>query len=183
MSHNILTLNNNSFDVNSDRTESATNISWAYIETWGAPTYPRNFTNGHNYLIYRGNVYPSTLPSWITLTDNSSYANWVDTITFTEDGVYRIAGNSQLTYASASAGNTFRLSIEDVTGGSNTEISSYSYNKRNTVDRPFNSHLTTIVERSGSDVSIRVRIESVSNISRTSTAPYRRTSFFIERLQ
>ena len=182
MSHNILKLNTNSFDVNSNRTESVSAASWAYIETWGAPSYPRNFTNGHNYLIYRGNIYPSTLPSWLTLTDNGSYANWVDTFTFTEDGIYRMIGNSQLTYSSSTSGNTFRLSIEDVTGTA-VEVSNYSYNKRNTVDRPFNSYMTTIIERSGSDIDIRVRIESVSNISKTSTAPYRRTSFFIERLQ
>lgn len=177
MTHNLLKLNTNSFDVNSNRTESISSPLYAYVYTDGGSP-PFVFTSGSDFLFYRGVVENTFTTSQIELIDHASYTNYIRYIRLKEDGTYRLVFRG-LTQRTASLTSYIRRLEVFVSGSavSNTSIKEY-----NTINYRMSEFAHSIVTRSGSDVDISLRMTHGSN-NTTASGSYNRSSFFVERLQ
>jgi len=178
MSHNLLKLNTNSFDVNSNRTEIISSPLYAYVECQGGAP-PFTFSTGDDFLFYRGNVFNSFTTSQIQLIDHASYANYIRYIRLKEDGTYRLVFRG-LTQRTASAPTVYirRLEVQV----SSVTVSNTSIKKYNEINYRMSEFNHSIVTRSGSDVDINLRMTSGS-FNSTTSAYYDHSSFFVERLQ
>ena len=177
MSHNLLKLNTNSFDVNSNRSESISSPLYAYVYTNGGSP-PFVFSSGDDFLFYRGVVENTFTTSQIQLIDHASHTNYIRYIRLKEDGTYRLVFRG-LTKRTASSTSYIRRLEVFVSGSavSNTSIKQY-----NVVNYRMSEFAHSIVTRSGTDVDISLRMTSGTN-NTTLAASYNRSSFFVERLQ
>lgn len=178
MSHNILKLNTNSFDVNSNRTESISNPLYAYVRTDGGSP-PFVFTSGDDFLFYRGDVQNTFTTSQIQLIDHASHANYIRYIRLKEDGTYRLVFRG-FTRRSANAPTAYVRRLEVFVSGA--AVSNTSIKKYNEINYRMSEFAHSIVTRSGSDVDISLRMTSGTN-NTTFAASYNRSSFFVERLK
>lgn len=180
MSHNILKLNANSFDVNSNRTESITNNLYAYVACDSSSALPKTFTTGDDFLIERATVVNTfNTSTQLDFIDHSSYSGYVQYIRLKEDGVYRFMMRGLLRRPASNDPYTRRCDIYDQTNYvSNTAI--LTYNAIN-----YKSHDTchAIIERSGTDIDVSLRITNSNNISNASNGGYLFSYFLVERLQ
>ena len=181
MSHNLLRLNTNSCDVNSNRTESIANNLYAYVSCDSSSALPKTFATGDDFLIERATVLNTfNTTTQLDFIDHPSYSEYVQYVRLKQDGVYRFMMRGLLRRP-AGFGNSYnrRCEIYDQTNYvSNTAI--LNYNAIN-----YKSHDTchAIIERSGSDIDVSLRIVSANNISNVSAGGYIRSYFFVERLQ
>jgi hypothetical protein len=178
MSHNTLKLNTNSFDVNSNRTESISNPLYAYVSTvLGTP--PKTFVTGDDFLFQRQVVQNTfNTSTQLDLIDHPSYSNYVQYIRIKEDGLYRIIMRGLLRRASSGSSYTRRCEIYDQTN----IISSHSLISRNLIRYNTLECCYGIVERSGTDVDISLRINSLSGVS-LGVGGYNQSFLLVERLQ
>lgn len=159
MSHNILTVNNNSFDVNSNRTESITSQSFSYVHPSGG-FQPTALIVGSNFLFRKDEqVNPST--SWVTQVDHATHTGYVEKFRFTQDGTYRIMARALVPYLSSiNALNEQGYYLYNET--SSQIVSSSFYHKANDVSYCSHNYMTTIVTRSGSNIDIVVRCFAIN---------------------
>ena len=178
MSHNLLKLNTNSFDVNSNRTESIGSPLYAYVECNGGSP-PFTFSTGDDFLFYRGTVANTFTTSQIQLIDHASHANYIRYIRLKEDGTYRLVFRG-LTQRSAAPPNVYirRLEVQV----SSVTVSNTSIKRYNEINYRMSEFNHSIVTRSGSDVDISLKMVSGS-FNATAAAFYDHSSFFVERLQ
>lgn len=177
MSHNILTLNNNTFDVNSNRTESITAASFSYVRPTGG-VQPIAISVGSNYLFKKDvQVNPST--SWITQVDHATQTGYVEKFRFIQDGTYRVTARASISYNGTTGGRQ-GFQIYDLT---NSQYISSSFYQGYADDcYCFCNHMTSIIVRSGSNIEVSVRCFDINNFS--STLGYDQYSIFTaEKLQ
>lgn len=177
MSHNLLKLNTNSFDVNSNRTESISSPLYAYVRTDGGSP-PFVFTSGDDFLFYRGDVQNTFTTSQVQLIDHASHANYIRYIRLKENGTYRLFFRGFTRRTNNATTYVRRLEVF-VSGSAVSNTSIKQYNVINYRMCEFNH---SIVTRSGTDVDISLRMTSGQN-NTTLAASYNRSSFFVERLQ
>ena len=180
MSHNTLRLNTNSFDVNSNQTASIDSLEFCYCMTTNTPsTYPFTPTAGQPYVIYRGQVINNI--TGLNLIDHPSHTNWIQKYQFTADGVYKIAVFGALAHSSANASNhqTYQL-INESTG---TYWSGRIGRDYSSTDRPTSDTITSILEVSGSSVTINIRQVHAGGNWNLTRATWNRAHIYIERLE
>lgn len=93
MSHNILTLNNNSFDVNSNRTETVSTLKYGYVQEPLSVTvsnYPVYPAAGQNGLINKASVGGNFLTSEVEFNDHPTYTNFIESVTLKANGTYLV---------------------------------------------------------------------------------------------
>lgn len=93
MSHNIMKLNNNSFDVNSNRTESISSLTYGFVlddATGTPPAYPRSFVVNDNALIYKSTVNNLFSTSDVEFNDWPTNTNFIESVTLKTNGTYLI---------------------------------------------------------------------------------------------
>lgn len=180
MSHNILKLNTNSFDVNSNVSESInTTVDHAFVTPptsaalWAAPTV------GGDFLIQRGTVVNTFNTSTeFDFIDHASYSNYVRYMRFKADGVYKIIARGLLTQTANNTGSQ-GFYLHD---GTNV-VSSTSFRAYNNICYRRCNTIVGIVERSGTDIDISLRLYTGSNISSSDIISYRNSYLYVERLQ
>ena len=178
MSHNVLKLNTNSFDVNSNRAESIPSLLYAYVEcNGGAP--PFTFSTGDDFLFYRGTVANTFTTSQIQLIDHASHANYVRYIRLKEDGTYKLTFRG-LTQRTSGAPSVYIRRLE--VHVSSVTVSNTSIKKYNEINYRMSEFNHSIVTRSGSDIDISLSVVSGS-FNSTNGNFYDHSSFFVESLQ
>lgn len=182
MSHNTLKLNTNSFDVNSNQTASVDSLEFCYCMTGNTPsTYPFTPTAGQPYVIYRGQVINNI--TGLNLIDHPSHTNWIQKYEFTSDGVYKIAVFAGLAHDTLVSSNhqTYQLINESV-----NPVKYWSGRigrKYNDSTRPTRDSLCSIVEVSGSSVTINIRQVHASGNWNLPRTVWNRSHIYIERLE
>lgn len=180
MSHNILKLNTNSFDVNSNVSETInTTVKHAFVtpptsaSLWATPTA------GSDFLIQRGTVVNTFNTSTeFDFIDHASYSNYVRYMRFKADGTYKIVARGLITLTGNNTGSQGYYLYDGTNVVSNTSFRAYNnicYRSCNTI--------VGIVERSGTDVDISLRLYTGGNISGSDIISYRNSFLYVERLQ
>jgi len=160
MSHNILTLNNSAFDVNSNRTESISSSNYSYVKPSGG-FQPIALSVGANFL-FRKDEQINASTSWITQVDHATQANYVEKFRFTQDGTYRVFARCAIPYINIGAtGNTQGFRLRDLTN--NQFISSAFFHLIFNDSYCYINYMSSIIVRSGSDIDISVRCTAVGN--------------------
>lgn len=185
MSHNILKYNANSFDVNSNRTESATSLIYGLVHDENAtpPTlnYPRNFVAGQNVLIYKSVVDNNFSTSDVEFNDWPTNTNFIESVTLKTNGVYAVhaCARFQLTVAGASLG--FQgFGLHNGTNYISNQFDAKA-NDQNYVSDP---HLYSIVEITGSVAqTISIQIIRIDNAYIDKTIARYWNYLQVERLQ
>lgn len=95
MSHNIMKLNTNSFDVNSNRTESISALKYGFIQDDitspnATVAYPRALAVNDNALIYKGTVNNLFSTSDVEFNDWPTNTNFIESVTLKTNGKYLI---------------------------------------------------------------------------------------------
>ena len=185
MSHNILKVNTNAFNRESDQSLNTSHT--ASESLWSSPlptgglqhVYPRAPAAGQNYLFYT-----ATLNNDITNSTVNYYTtNWLESITLSDDGIYRL--NARTFIACHGSSN--------VTGS----IGTYWYDNTNSVilgnsqfyqegayNYPCFGSVTAIVEVSGTPKTVAVRIYNAVNLQASDNrTPQWYDHLHIERLQ
>ena len=180
MSHNTLKLNTNSFDVNSNQTASVDGLEFAYCMSGNTPsTYPFTPVAGQPFVIYRGQVINNI--TGLNLIDHPSHTNWIQKYQFTTDGVYRIAVFAALAHSTSISSNvqSYQL-INESTG---TYWSSRSIRSNNETTRPTTASISSVLEVSGSAVTINIRQTHAGGNYNLSRLTWNRSHIYIERLE
>lgn len=177
MSHNLVKLNTNAFDVNSNLTQSITSMEYAYVypNFTGSNTYPRSVVSGQNFLWKNDNLYNGI--TGLTIVYNTTYTSHVETFRFTSDGTYKIFASASLTFASSNSGGQGYY-LHD---GTNV-ISNTSFREYNNLCYAPCTYMSGVIVRSGTDIDVTVKIDFASNVS-TIEGSYPQSVFFVERLQ
>jgi len=184
MSHNILKYNANSFDVNSNRTETASSLTYGFIQdqTSATPTtYPRNFVSGQSVLIYKGNVDNNFSTSDVEFNDWPTNTNFINSVTLKTNGVYAVHGFAKFRYNSADVTSGFQgFGLHDGTN----YISNQYYHKYNDQDYASDANFYTIVEITGGvSQTIYIRIITINDTYMDKAAPRRWNFLHVEKLQ
>ena len=165
MSHNILTLNNNSFDVNSNRTESISSSNYSYVYPTGG-AQPLSLSVGSNFL-FKKDVQVNASTSWITQIDHATQTGYVEKFRFIQDGTYRIRARAVVAHnAFATAGNRQGFQLYDLTNSQ--FISSAFYLQYNDNAYCFCNYMSSIVVRSGSNIDVSLRCTYIGNLNLSS---------------
>lgn len=179
MSHNILTLNNNSFDVNSNRTESINAANYSYVYPTGG-AQPLALSVGSNFL-FKKDVQVNASTSWITQVDHATQTGYVEKFRFIQDGTYRIRARAVVGHTSnVTTGNSQGFQLYDLTNSQ--FISSAFYLQYNDDCYCFCNYMSSIVVRSGSNIDVSVRCTSIGNLDLTNAMDFY-TIFTAEKLQ
>lgn len=182
MSHNLLTLNNNSFDVNSNKTESVASRKFAFfnepldLQTY---TYPRSATVGDAALISKVDSSNLFSTSEVEFNDYSGNTNFIESVTLKANGKYLIQARfCFVEYISTGLGYQ-RFGLYD---GTNL-ISNYGWHNPNGLNYSSNFNLYTIVEITGGvSKTIEIRIDNV-NSSNIASRIQALNSLYVEQLQ
>lgn len=187
MSHNILKVNNNAFDVNSNRTESITSLEYAYYQCDGTQryttsNYPFTPSSGQNFLIHRGTVV-NNISSGFTEVNNGTYTSYIEKLRFTANAKYRLSAIVGMDTTYQSSSSIFGAYFYNET--TSTVISNSFYHKKQSYNYCFNRRLRTIYEHtSGSTAAdIVIRIFALGNPVITTNENYHACNIFVEKLQ
>jgi hypothetical protein len=181
MSHNILKLNSAAFDVNSNKSESITDPQFYYIRVASTLiTYPTTPSTSADFLIERGAVItnPASL-SWLTENNHPTFTSYLQSVTFTQDGVYRVVAGASLKSVQNSGGQGYNIYNKTTS----SIISNSYYTNYNELEYMPSKIMHTIVTRSGSDVEISIRPFYLNNVSTATNSDYGETHLYIEKLQ
>ena len=144
MSHNILKINTNSFDVNSNKTETVTALEYAYYQCDGATwyttaNYPLTPATGQNLLIERGTV-DNNISSGFTEINNATYTNYIEKLRFIANATYRLSANVGIdtVYQNGTFGACF---YNETTS---TAISNSFYHVKNGLNYSWRRRISTI---------------------------------------
>lgn len=185
MSHNILKLNTNSFDVNSNKTESITSLEYAYYQCDSVPwyttsNYPFTPSSGQNFLIYRGTV-DNNISSGFTEVNHVTYTSYIEKLRFSANGKYRLVAivGLDLSYFSGTFGAYF---YNETTS---TIISNSYYHEISSLNYCYRRRINTIYEHTTSstpaDIVIRLFALNTPNISTNEV--YHDCNILVEKLQ
>ena len=182
MSHNLLTLNNNSFDVNSNRAESIGSSKYAYFsEPLDALTYtyPRSATVGEAALISKVNTSNLFSTSEVEFNDYSGNTNFIESVTLKANGTYLIQAKfCFFEYINTGQGYQ-RFGLHD---GTNF-ISNYGWHSPNLLNYASDFNLYSIVEITGGvSKTIEIRISNVNSTNIRSRVETQ-NSLYVELLQ
>lgn len=180
MSHNVLNLNNNSFDVNSNLTQSITDAEYYYVQAVYGVTYPITPVVGDDLLINKHTELenPSS-PSWLTINNHATHTTYLESITLTQDGTYLINARAALNRINNFSGGVGFYLYNKTTS---TVISNSVYYNYNELAYLWNKNIHTIIERSGSDIEVSIRIFYLSGVD-TDFRSYWQTRLLVEKLQ
>lgn len=174
MSHNILTVNTNNFDVNSNQslTVSPTDIDVYFLrgDTGQLFGYPRTPVVGDNYVFYQG--YVVNQMSGLTVnTLTLSGRTWVESFTLANNGTYRFTANPFNATSTSAANPSVGYYWYDVTNSNIISNSCWWHDSQS--DYVFTQLISGVVEVSGSSVTIAVRIYAANNtdVGSNFTAP------------
>ena len=186
MSHNILKLNTNAFDVNSNRTESITSLEYAYYQCdtsagrYTTANYPFTPSSGQNFLIYRG-VVDNNISSGFTEVNHATYTSFIEKYQFTANAKYRLSAivGMDTTYQNGTFGAYF---YNETTS---TVISNSFYHQKNALNYCCRRRINTIYEHTtgATAANIVLRIFALSNPITTTTEMYHDCNILIEKLQ
>ncbi len=185
MSHNILKLNTNSFDVNSNRTESVTGLEYAYYQCDSVPwyttsNYPFTPSSGQNFLIYRGTV-DNNISSGFTEVNHVTYTSYIEKLRFTANAKYRLVATVGMdsTYANGTFGAYF---YNETTS---TVISNSFYHQKNALNYSYRRRINTIYEHTTglTAADIVLRIFALNNPITSTNEMYHDCNIFVEKLQ
>lgn len=158
MSHNILTLNNNTFDVNSNRTESISSANFSVVSPTGGGQ-PANLSVNSSFL-YKKDIQINPSTSWVTQIDHATHTGYVEKFRFIQDGTYRVFAKAVSFYTFSNVGTQgYRL----YNNTSSQFVSSSFFQGYNDNCYCWNNYMSTIVTRSGADIDISVRCTSIVN--------------------
>ena len=184
MSHNILKVNTNSFDRESNQALSTSHSSseslfCSPLTNTGTRVYPRSPATGQNYLFYT-----QTLTNNITNSTVNYYTtNWLESITLSDDGVYRLNARSFISCNASSSitgsiGTYWYDTTNSVILGNSTFFQESAYNY------PYFGSVTAIVEVSGAAKTVAVRLYNATNLNPAANyTPQWYDNLHIERLQ
>jgi len=185
MSHNILKYNANSFDVNSNRTETATSLTYGFIQDEDAPTptvsYPRNFVTGQSVLIYKSRVDNNFSTTDVEFNDWPTNTNFINSVTLKTNGVYAVHGFARFRYNLADSLVGYQgFGLHDGTN----YVSNQFYHQYNEQDYISDPNLYTIVQVTGGvAVTMYIRIITIDDSYINKTAPRRWNYLHVEKLQ
>ena len=187
MSHNILKLNNNSFDVNSNRTESVTSLEYAYYQCdstqrYTTSNYPFTPSSGQNFLIHRG-IVDNNISSGFTEVNNSTYTSYIEKLRFTANATYRLSATVGIDTTYQSTGSIFGAYFYNET--TSTAISNSFYHKKQALNYAYRRRINTIYEHTtGSTAAdIVIRIFALGNPIASTNELYHSCNIFVEKLQ
>ena len=184
MSHNILKVNTNPFDRESDQALSTSHTAseslfCAPIPNTGVRVYPRTPAVGQNYLFYT-----QTLTNNITNSTVNYYTtNWLESVTLSEDGIYRLNARTFISCDASSSvigsiGTYWYDTTNSVILGNSAFFQEGAYNY------PYFGSVTAIVEVSGSAKTVAVRLYDATNLNPAANrTPQWYDILHIERLQ
>lgn len=181
MSHNILKLNSTAFDVNSNQSESITDAQYYYIRVpFPTAAYPVTPSTSTDFLIERGTIIKNpTSPTWITENNHATFTSYLQSVTLTQDGTYRIVASANMRTSFNAGGVGFNIYNKTTS----SIISNSYYTNYNELEYMPSKMMHTIVVRSGSDVEISIRPFFLSSVNTATNNSYAETNLFIERLQ
>lgn len=180
MSHNILNLNSNAFDVNSNLTQTITDAEYYYVQAVFPTTYPITPVVNDDFLIKKASeIKNPASPSWITINNHATHTTFLQSITFTQDGKYLINAQAAL---DRTANRTGGLGFYLYNKTTSTIISNSIYYQYNELAYLWNKNMNTIVERSGSDIEVSIKIFYLNNVT-TGINGYWQSRMLVEKLQ
>lgn len=181
MSHNVLKLNSTAFDVNSNQSETINDPEFYFIRVPRTlSSYPVTPSTSTDFLIERGSIIknPATI-TWLTENNHATHTTYLQSVTFTQDGTYRIVAGASIKGTNRSGGQGFNIYNKTTS----SIISNSYYTNYNELAYLSTKPMFTIVTRSGSDVEISLRPFYLSGIVTASPGDYLDTNLFIEKLQ